>query len=550
MRLQLLRTPLASARIVCGGLAARPIDIETARRRGERTLSRHKHRSSNRCDVINDSEWLHDLREDIRAAKTGDAIIGTLCRSAWVYEHLSPDPMPAHMGMTAREFRELLPHVRVEVRDGVALLFGTLYKTVGMDMPHKSVVRRCFESPVLKEIHGVWVQANVMASDHPVYEVVAAAMKLKMLVADLDRRRSGIQPAFLSAPAVPGNIVPSNIRLSSGALDACGFRSQPGTAWMFDLPEGVDGPAPAMLLALLDSNSDGPQRVPRVPIRDRLFCEAMMAAVPEHRLGTRSVNVSVREVVNGWLQWTYYRPSDPSTGVALSNALKALNDIYVPMNDRGGWWKPLNVPRCEGLRLDDRIYLSIYLPFDSNRGARVDRHALRVAGKNSVVAWRLYLSLCYEWNRIAWRGKVPHLTRPEVRRDESGYVLGSDGKVLTTKQGAPQKSPYDQRAVVTGSREPNPRGERLHRLYDSPADLVRLIWPLGHPWVARNRGRSERGAVQAAQWLARETGRNGDLVRLRGTVLDEPAIRIVRKGAFTKRNPHGFPWRIVRPHTL
>ena len=318
--------------------------------------------------------------------------------------------------------------------------------------------------------------------------------------------------------------MPPNIRMDSATLDSCGFRSQPGYAWIPDVPEGVEGPTPAVMLALLDANPDGPQHGSRVPIRDRLFVEAMMAAVPTQRTGSRLVDVPMREIVHTWLRWTYYRPSNPDTGKALSRALKGLNHIYVPLNNHGGWWKPIHVAECEGLRLNDRVQIEIHLPFDSDRGARVDRHAMRVAGKISLVAWRLYLSLCYEWNRIAWRGKVPHLTRPEVRRDESGYVLGANGKILIDRRGNPQTSRHDKRAIETGKREPNPKGLRLHRLYRSPADLVGLIWPLGAPAMECNRSlyerravdgdtlvgprsRAERGAGPSARGRARRAGR-------------------------------------------
>lgn len=496
---------------------------------------------------------------DCTGSHTADDIVRSLCGFVWVREHMTTDPMPDSVGLSAREFRDLLPHVRERLRDDLALRIGTLYGEAGLGKPPAHVVDRCFEPRTLEKLHSTWLNHRIWPEEatydrwvvrgHPVYAVVAAAMKLKIRAADIDRNRSGIQPSFLSAPAAPGNIVPLKIRMDSATLDSCGFRSQPGYAWIPDVPEGVDGPTPAVMLALLDANPDGPQHGSRVPIRDRLFVEAMMAAVPTQRTGSRLVDIPVREIVHTWLRWTYYRPSNPDTGEALSRALKSLNHIHVPMNNHGGWWKPIHVAECEGLRLNDRVHIEIHLPFDSDRGARVDRHAMRVAGKISLVAWRLYLSLCYEWNRIAWRGKVPHLTRPEVRRDDAGYVLGADGSVLTSRRGTPSESPYDKRAVRTGRREPNPRGERLHRRYKSAADLVGLIWPLGAPAMQCNRSLYERRAVEATRWLAREIEPRRGPVRLRGAVLDEPAVRIVREGRTTKKNTNGFPWRIVRPET-
>ena len=101
----------------------------------------------------------------------------------------------------------------------------------------------------------------------------------------------------------------------------------------------------------------------------------------------------------------------------------------------------------------------------------------------------------------------------------------------------------DSRAIEIG-REPSPKGESLHRVYDAPRDLVRGGVPTQHErHASKNPQRTEVQAVKAVRWLAGEV----DLNRQR---IAAPGVRIVRLGRATKTgNPHGFPWYIVPPWT-
>ena len=138
----------------------------------------------------------------------------------------------------------------------------------------------------------------------------------------------------------------------------------------------------------------------------------------------------------------------------------------------------------------------------------------------------------HEWDKISRNGRAPHLTRPAYQRDQAGYLLDAEGHVLTDRRNRPKRNPYgDKRVVETGEREPNPKGEALHRLYNSASELARLIWPFVRA-ERKNPMRYQRQAIVAAKRLAAMNG-----------------CRIETMGVETKVNPHAFPWRIVPPWT-
>lgn len=414
----------------------------------------------------------------------------------------------------------------------------------------------------LSGVHRMWairrelqIERDALpALPHPLAALMRAwqARPREVKTTEIDRRESGIVPAFASARIRLFDLVrPDPADLP--ALGTLGIR-QPdpsGQLWLPGLNIDAGDGAAAFILAILDAGSDT-QKGGGAPLRDRFFAELLMAA------GTQTRDDGERHYLHGlriadaiaWAGWERrsYRPDREDSGLALSRGLRAMNAINMPLNDKGGWLIPAFVEAIKSRAPDDPIIASVRLPEGSSvHGARVDRATLRAAGKASAVAWRLYLSLCFEWNRIAYKGQIPHLTRPARKRDKAGYLLGADGNLLTDKRGRPKRSGRDARAVETGEREASPQGERLHRVYDGPGDLVRLVWPLGAPGEKTNRSRAERQVVTAARWLAGELGEDGRPLTLSRSRLDAPAIRIERLGKMSNSNPNpdGFPWRIV-----
>ena len=81
-------------------------------------------------------------------------------------------------------------------------------------------------------------------------------------------------------------------------------------------------------------------------------------------------------------------------------------------------------------------------------------------------------------------------------------------------------------------REPSPKGESLHRVYDAPRDLVRAAFPLGTNATRANPQRTEVQAVKAVRWLAGEV----DLNRQR---IAAPGVRTVLPGGGTTHQLRG-----------
>ena len=381
--------------------------------------------------------------------------------------------------------------------------------------------------------------------------------------ARLDRRETGIMPHFVARTLdMPSIIRPDPGHMPDVAAQLVRRVDPEGLPFMPGLDIDAGG-ASAFILAILDAGSASRPGA-GAPLRDRCFGELLMASALDTRIDGerhRLPGLTIADAVD-WVGWRRqdYRPDYEKMGLALARGLNAVNTIQLPLNDRGGWLIPAFVEAVRGRRLDDPVAATVRLYEDAARGARVDRNILRPAGRASAIAWRLYLALCFEWARISRQGRTPHLTRPAMERDPRGRLLDGAGNIMSgpdptlpfrdrrrIADDRPATDWRDSRAIPTGSRESSPEGERLHRVYDRPGDLVSTVWPVELPaGVRANPQRTEAQAVHAARWLAAETD-GGKPLRLNRQSLPEPGVRIVRLGRPTKSNPHAFPWRLVPP---
>ena len=114
------------------------------------------------------------------------------------------------------------------------------------------------------------------------------------------------------------------------------------------------------------------------------------------------------------------------------------NAVEIPLA-RGGFLLPVFFEAAEGLRLESRVAVSVRLLPGSEHGAGVVRAVLRQAGKVSAVAWRLYLAFCFEWNRIAYKGRVPH--RPLAAVLLLGAVRGRGARAVPAVHGEAGSGP-------------------------------------------------------------------------------------------------------------
>ena len=253
-------------------------------------------------------------------------------------------------------------------------------------------------------------------------------------------------------------------------------------------------PAPALLLAMFDDAGGASlTQNGRVSAAASIWLEAMLDLPPDKRDGSlRETRYCIREIAGDWLGWNLrnYRRTGMYTGKALARALRDVRDLWVPMNDRGGGYFPVMVSAWSGWGLDDRLGFVVRLP-RGHVGPQIDRALLRGL-RDSGPAYRLYLSLCFEWDKYGGhKGKLIRPSRPKVRRNGGGQVVDASGRVLTGPGNQPIYTPYDKRAILTGEREPNPARSRYPEY--TPDDLVALAFP-GHifadktsRWLLRHR---------------------------------------------------------------
>ena len=282
-------------------------------------------------------------------------------------------------------------------------------------------------------------------------------------------------------------------------------------------------PAPALLLAMFDDAGGASlTQNGRVSAAASIWLEAMLDLPPDKRDGSlRETRYCIREIAGDWLGWNLrnYRRTGMYTGKALARALRDVRDLWVPMNDRGGGYFPVMVSAWSGWGLDDRLGFVVRLP-RGHIGPQIDRALLRGL-RDSGPAYRLYLSLCFEWDKYGGhKGKLIRPSRPVVRRAGGGQVVDASGRVITGPGNQPIYTPYDKRAILTGEREPNPARSRYPEY--TPDDLVALAFP-GHIFADKNiRGVMRQRAVKALDRLELA----GVVVEQRGTPL-HPTFRIM-----------------------
>ena len=275
-------------------------------------------------------------------------------------------------------------------------------------------------------------------------------------------------------------------------------------------------PAPALLLAMFDDAGGASlTQNGRVSAAASIWLEAMLDLPPDKRDGSlRETRYSISEIAGDWLGWNLrnYRRTGMYTGKALARALRDVRDLWVPMNDRGGGYFPVMVSAWSGWGLDDRLGFVVRLP-RGHVGPQIDRALLRGL-RDSGPAYRLYLSLCFEWDKYGGhKGRLIRPSRPKVRRAGGGQVVDASGRVLTGPGNQPIYTPYDKRAILTGEREPNPARSRYPEY--TPDDLVALAFP-GHVFADKHiRREIRRRAVKALDRLER----TGVVVERMGTPL-------------------------------
>ena len=340
----------------------------------------------------------------------------------------------------------------------------------------------------LEWVHATWADGRGL---HPLAPMVEAWLDRPLEVTPR-RWLKGIAPQFLAERLPRQGQLPSfDVR---PAMPGPGLNSQA----YFPALEPDAPPSPALMLALFDAGGGiGARPNGLVSIEARAFLEVLLGHPPEDRDGRlKETAYTIEEMAGDWLSWNlkHYRTSGKSTGAALRAALRRLRDIAVPMNDRGGFYYPVMVSAGQGWGLSDKIAFATRLP-PSSVGPQINRAVLRLL--RYAPAYRLYLNLCFEWDKYGARnGRLILPSRPEVRRAEGGQVVDAKGQILTGPGGRPVYTPHDKRAIQTGRREPNPARTR-YPVY-SRDDLAALAFPPSAWADKNNRHKLRERALKAA----------------------------------------------------
>ena len=209
-------------------------------------------------------------------------------------------------------------------------------------------------------------------------------------------------------------------------------------------PAPGEGPlGPALPLAIYDLGGKPEVAKRGAPLPLRIFVEVVIS-VPQHERDPNRVVLLPPERVRDWLLRLYprgpkhYRPS--RDWPRIKDAVDALNswDARIPWEkgDGSGALRqvviPADVPRSG--RANDWIRFGVHLPPGSERGALVDRPALRLAGVRSGPAYRLALSLSFEWHRPGWRRqplkRAGKTTSWRQVREPGRYPVLTDDRLL------------------------------------------------------------------------------------------------------------------------
>lgn len=374
----------------------------------------------------------------------------------------------------------------------------------------------------LPDLKVQWEELEAQDVRFPLAPVVKAWQERPQLV-EPERRAKGIIPAtfarrnhrlpFLSNPQPPA--LPGYIESDVPQAHLPGL-----------IPDRPPLPA---LLSLYDRAAAPLRRGRGAALSLRLFIESLLSLPVAARDGRlHELRFTIREVAGEWLGWNLkdYRPTGAQKGLALRRAVNEVRGMFVDM-PQGGLYYPISPLAISGLKLEDQLAMIVCLPSGSDVGPPVDRTILRQLGKISGPAYRAYLALCCEWDRVGGHnGKLIRPTRPGVMRSSGGHVVDNQGNVLLGRGDRPLSSPYHPSAVRTGRSEANP-ARFNYREYSSD-DLIGICYP--------------------SEVLARDSDLRKYKHRARKAIVDIEAMggcTIERLGSNPRND--GLPWRVMPP---
>lgn len=373
--------------------------------------------------------------------------------------------------------------------------------------------------------HKIWCDASEYQKvRHPLAPLIVAWFMLPLPV-EPSLKKNGILPRFRavhdSRRALSANNLP-DMTGAHGEMAAYlpGFEPQPPTL--------ISAPT----LYLYDRVSGNSLTRGRVaPHTLRIFYEAIMLVELEGRQHRRYVDLTLRDLRD----WLYPKVMKPDGSFAPSSykpskhynlILRALHDVHnlrvevVPTGESvPTLWQPVSVRALPTKNLDSRTSFEIYLPPGSSRGALVEKHVLRTLGLKSALKYRIYIGLCYYWDKY---GRTKNgrrelvATRPVVARNAQGLLVNSESAPILDRTGKPETMwkrgiPLDESNRPTdwanAAREINPSALlRYPMLTDD--DLLKLCYNQpGDP----STGNTRLDRIRASKEALRDMHTAGDI---------------------------------------
>ena len=368
----------------------------------------------------------------------------------------------------------------------------------------------------LAVLHDLWCQCPPdRRPRHPLGPVVAAWQRFAPFEWD-DRQHAIMAAPLVSREGGTGvEIVRGDMRqLALGMVGADRFQTEPMPSTLPGIEPLQPGPVPVLPIVDRFDRAGGASIATGGGASHalRLFVECVMAvpAAARRSKGPPAVlTCTLRQLAQGLWTRGWQRGRDWPRLLAGLEDLARLG-VEWEHGGTGGVWVTVtvrNLPR-DGAALDDVCRFEVLLPPGSGSGPMVDRTPLRLLGLDSAPAFRLYLALCWLWDRYGtFRGHLIGPTHREVRRDDAGYVVGARGDVLTDRGGRPSRRAAHGQAVATGRRIVNPAALE-HYPALSPDDLAVMSYApadLATPRTAHRRVQRQR-ARSALELVAKMSG--------------------------------------------